>query len=179
MFIFQGFGVCFFFTNIYLFKSICFPVYHIKSFHSFTPLLLPETRTLCRCPSRVTYCMPSVLNRSSAVSGDGRTGPGTLPSSRWLLCSCSVLCGPRGNWGDLFTVWRVSVLVSEGKKEEPQSFRSCSEKVLSTPCFTSVEQRPSDSEHQPRFSQAASFSGWFGPPPSAGPAWWFAVASTG
>ena len=46
-------------------KSICFHVYHIKSFYSFTPLLLPEMRTLCKGPSGDTYSLPSVLNRNS------------------------------------------------------------------------------------------------------------------
>lgn len=65
------------------------------------------------------------------------------------------------------------------KKSLTQRFHSCSEKVLNLPCLTSLKQRLSDSEHQPCFSHAASFSGWFRPLPSAGPAWWFAVASTG
>ena len=161
----------FFFKLIFIkiSKSICFHVYHIKSFYSFTPLLLPEMRTLTPCP----------VSSTGTVSGDGRPSTGILASSCWFLCSCSVLCGPWRNRGDLFPVWRVNVLVSEGYKEEPQRFRSCSENVLNTPCLTSLKQRPSDSEHQPCFSQAASFSGWFRPLPSAGPAWWFAVAGTG
>lgn len=129
-------------------------------------------------PSGDICPFPSVLTRNSAVSGDGRASIGILSSFCWFLYSCSVLCGPGRNWGDPFPVWRVSVLVSEGKKEEPQRFCSCSEKVLNMPCLTSLKQRPSDSEHQPCFRQATSFSEWFRPLPSAGPAWWFAVAST-
>ena len=52
-------------------------------------------------PSGDICPFPSVLTRSSAVSGDGRASIGILSSSCWFLCSCSILCGPGRNWGDL------------------------------------------------------------------------------
>lgn len=167
MFICQGF---FFFLLIFIKinKSICFHVYHIKSFYSFTSLLLPEVRTLCKSPLGTFAPFPvSSPGTVQYLEMAGQVLGSCLPSVGF---STPVLCGPGRNWGDLFPVWRVSVLVSKGKKEEPQRFCSCSEKVLNTPCLTSLKQRPSDSEHQPCFRQATSFSGWFRPLPSAGPA---------
>lgn len=158
MFICQGF---FFFLLIFIKinKSICFHVYHIKSFYSFTSLLLPEVRTLCKSPLGTFAPFPvSSPGTVQYLEMAGQVLGSCLPSVGFstLVLFCVV---PGGTGETSFQCERVSVLVSEGKKEEPQRFCSCSEKVLNTPCLTSLKQRPSDSEHQPCFRQATSFSG--------------------